>query len=48
MESFVKRHDEAIVGTLAGFDRVLFRGTLRSISYVAGPSSFVHVQGDRP
>lgn len=36
MERFVKRHRGRIVGILAGFDRVVFRGTLRSISYVRG------------
>jgi hypothetical protein len=42
MESFVKRHGEAIVDTITGFDRLLFRGTLRSISYVAGLKKFLH------
>lgn len=36
MERFLKRHEHRIVGTIAGFDRVLFLGTLRSISYVKG------------
>jgi hypothetical protein len=41
MESFLKRHQDQIAGVLSGFDRVLFRGTLRSISYVEGMSSFL-------
>jgi hypothetical protein len=36
MQSFLARHGEQVQGVLSGFDRVLFRGTLRSISYVAG------------
>ena len=31
MNEFIERHQEAIAGTLSGFDRVLFRGTLRSL-----------------
>ena len=36
MERFLARRQGRIVGTISGFDRVLFRGTLRSISYVRG------------
>lgn len=36
MQSFLARHRDQIQGVLSGFDRVLFRGTLRSISYVEG------------
>ena len=36
MQRFLERHKEHIVGTLKGFDRGLFRGTLRSIGYVQG------------
>ncbi len=32
MESFLKRHAERIVGTLEGFDRLLFRGTLPAVN----------------
>lgn len=41
MDAFLKRHRSRIVGTLSGFDRILFRGTLRSISYVAGLDRFL-------
>ncbi len=41
MERFLERHGEHIVGVLSGFDRVLFRGTLRSISYLAGMDKFL-------
>ncbi len=36
MKRFLERHHGRITGTLSGFDRVLFRGTLRSIAYVKG------------
>lgn len=41
MEAFVNRHREQVLGVLSGFDRVLFRGTLRSISYVKGARKFL-------
>lgn len=36
MDAFLQRHQSQIVGVLSGCDRVLFRGTLRSISYLDG------------
>jgi len=36
MERFLKRHGSRILGSIPGFDRVLFRGVLLSISYVQG------------
>jgi len=36
MQRFLERHAERIVGVLSGFDRVLFRGTLRSWEYAEG------------
>ena len=36
MERFVTRHHDRIAGILTGFDRMRFRGTLRSISNVKG------------
>jgi hypothetical protein len=36
MDAFLKCHRSRIRGVLSGYDRILFRGTLRSISYVAG------------
>ncbi len=44
MESFLKQHGDAVLGVLHGFDRVLFRGTLRSISYCAGMDRFLGAQ----
>ena len=32
MQAFVQRQEAVVTGVLQGFDRVLFRGTRRSIS----------------
>jgi hypothetical protein len=44
MERFLERHRDRILGVLSGFDRVLFRGTLKSISYVSGLEIFLSSQ----
>ena len=36
MERFLTRHKDRIIGTITGFDRMLFRGTLRCISHCQG------------
>jgi len=36
MKTFVRQHEGSIHGVLCGFDRVRFRGTLRSISFADG------------
>jgi len=41
MEQFLNRHKDTIYGVISGFDRVLFRGTLRSISHVEGMKAFL-------
>src|SRR5262245_9729545 len=43
MDFFLDQHRDGILGTLSGFDRILFRGTLRSISYCAGMEQFLGV-----
>jgi hypothetical protein len=40
MKRFLERH--RITGTLSGFDRMLFRGTLRSITHVKGLEIFLY------
>src|SRR2546423_2905591 len=42
MKRFLERHDDRITGTLSGFDRVLFRGTLRSIAHIKGCEVFLY------
>lgn len=41
MNEFLQRHADRILGVLTGFDRVLFKGTLRSISYGSSLSKFL-------
>lgn len=41
MEQFLERHKDSITGVISCFDRVLFRGTLRSISHVEGMKAFL-------
>jgi hypothetical protein len=36
MKTFVRQHEADIYGVLCGFDRIRFRGTLRSISFADG------------
>jgi hypothetical protein len=41
VEPFLQQHGDRIVGTISGFDRILFRGTLRSICYSKGMDRFL-------
>jgi hypothetical protein len=41
MDPFLDQHRDVILGTLSGFDRILFRGTLLSISYRDGMDRFL-------
>lgn len=43
MKSFVAKHTEKIIGILSGFDRMLFRGTLRNLSYSEGMAMFLSI-----
>lgn len=45
MERFLTRHSDRIVGILSGFDRLLFRGTLRWLCYADGMGKFLGSQG---
>jgi len=44
MERFLKRHEGRVLGTIAGFDRVLFRGNLSSICHLGGMDRFMSSQ----
>ena len=44
MERFVKRHADRIVGSIAGFDRILFKGNLSSICHREGMELFLSSQ----
>lgn len=43
MERFLERHKSHVIGVLSGFDRLLFRGSLRSISYLSGMNKFLSI-----
>lgn len=47
MDAFIQRHQEDVIGVLSGFDRMRFRGTLRSISYAEGVDRFLGAAGVR-
>jgi hypothetical protein len=41
MQEFIAKHKEEIAGVLSGFDRLVFRGSLRSISYAEGMMGYL-------
>lgn len=41
MHEFIAKHEDKITGTLSGFDRLVFRGTLRSISHDDGMKRYL-------
>jgi len=45
VEGFVSRHADVVIGTLCGFDRLVFRGTLRRLAVVAGMRSYLWAAG---
>src|ERR1700754_4517938 len=47
MQAFLARHADRVLGVLQGYDRLLFRGCLRSISYVEGLDRFLGARGIR-
>jgi len=44
MERFLKRHGDRVIGSITGFDRVLFRGNLSSICHLTGFDRFLSSQ----
>jgi len=47
MEQFIRTHQDKIVGVLEGFDRILFRGTFRSLAHGDGLGRFLSAKGVR-
>ena len=41
MQQFIAKHQDQIAGVLSGFDRLVLRGTLRSIAYGQGMSQYL-------
>lgn len=42
MHEFIAKHNDKIAGTMSGFDRLVFRGTLRSVNFVEGMWHYLH------
>lgn len=47
MDKFIAKYGGEIAGVLRGFDRLVFRGTLRSISYPQGMMNYLWANGVR-
>jgi hypothetical protein len=45
MESFLQKHSASVTGFLSGFDRLVFRGTLRQLAYVDGMKTYLSHAG---
>src|SRR5437867_13359738 len=45
MERFLDRHKDRIAGSISGFDRMRFTGTLRWMAHVDGMGKFLNSQG---
>jgi hypothetical protein len=45
MERFLQQHRDRVIGVLSGFDRIVFRGSLRAISYPAGLAGYLSARG---
>jgi hypothetical protein len=45
MEQFLSKHEDAVVGTVSGFDRLVFRGTLRLLAHCAGMMRYLWAAG---
>lgn len=44
MQKFIAKHESQIAGVLSGFDRLVFRGSLRKICFVEGMKSYLWAQ----
>jgi len=41
VEAFLSKHANAVIGVLSGFDRLVFRGTLRMLAHRAGMAAYL-------
>ena len=41
MSQFIQKYEEKITGTLSGWDRIVFRGTLRMLCFVDGMMGYL-------
>lgn len=47
MEQFLSKHAQSVIGTLSGFDRLVFRGTLRFLAHHTGMVGYLWSMGVR-
>jgi hypothetical protein len=45
MQSFMEKHKKHIIGVLSGWDRIVFRGTLRLVANLAGMNQYLSYLG---
>jgi len=45
MQSFIEKHKKHIIGVLSGWDRIVFRGTLRLVANLAGMNQYLSYLG---
>ncbi len=45
MKHFIQKYEEKVIGKISGFDRLVFRGTLRSLAVAGGMSDFLYRTG---
>jgi len=41
MNAFIEKHQKNIIGVLSGWDRIVFRGTLRLVANLAGMNAYL-------
>jgi len=41
MNAFIEKHSKSIIGVLSGWDRIVFRGTLRLVANLAGMNAYL-------
>ena len=41
MSQFIQKYEEKITGTLSGWDRIVFRGTLRMLCFADGMTGYL-------
>lgn len=41
MKTFLQNHAQDVIGVLSGFDRLVFRGTIRQLAYLDGMRTYL-------
>ena len=45
LQHFIQKYQQNVIGNLNGFDRLVIRGTLRSLAVLSGMLDFLHRMG---